>query len=58
MYRTILLCVILGAGKLFLDHYNNVQRHIEQTDELLRIVKETNQIVKNSKKDWVIKFLT
>ena len=51
MYRTILLCVILGAGKLFLDHYNNVQRHIEQTDELLRIVKETNQLVKNSKKE-------
>ncbi len=51
MYRTILLCVILGAGKLFLDHYNNVQRHIKQTDELLRIVKETNQLVKNSKTD-------
>ena len=51
MYRTILLCGILGAGKFFLDHYNNVQRHIEQTDELLRIVKETNQLVKNSKTD-------
>ena len=51
MYRIIAMCVILGAGKFFLDHYNNVQRHIEQTDELLRIVKETNQLVKNSKKD-------
>ncbi len=49
MYRIIAMCVILGVGKMFLNHYNNVQRHIKQTDELLRIVKETNELVKASK---------
>lgn len=49
MYRIIAMCVILGVGKMFLNHYNNVQRHIKQTDELLRIVKETNELVKVSK---------
>ena len=40
------MCIILGTGKMLLDHYNNVQRHIKQTDELLKIVKETNTAVK------------
>ncbi len=50
MYRIIAMCVILGVGKMFLNHYNNVQRHIKQTDELLRIVKETNELVKKASK--------
>jgi len=50
MYRIIAICVILGVGKMFLNHYNNVQRHIKQADELLRIVKETNELVKKASK--------
>ena len=47
MYQIIAMCVILGASKMLLDYYDNVQRHIKQTDELLLIVKEIHQIVKN-----------
>ena len=47
MYRLIAMCIILGTGKMFIDHYNNGQRHIKQTDELLKIVKDTNKAVKN-----------
>ena len=50
MYRAITICIILVVGKVFLDHYNNVQRHIKQTDELLKIVKETNELVKKASK--------
>ncbi len=50
MYRAITICIILGVGKMFLDHYNNVQRHINQTDELLKIMKETNELVKKASK--------
>ena len=46
MYRLIAMCIILGTGKIFIDHYNNVQRHIKQTNELLKLVKETNTVVK------------
>jgi len=51
MYRVITFLAVVGLGKMFFDHYNNVQRHINQTDELLKIVKETNNIVKKSQKN-------